>query len=248
LVEGELELDAGPTHYLCHVHRLKVGDRFLAFDPEARTEADAELVGTGACGSSCRLGKSRTASLISPLHVTLLQAMGKGDKVDQVVRDATMLGVRRLVVLDTARCVVRLGEHAPRRLMRWRAIALDAARQSGRGDLPEIEGPIPWAEAMNLGHDAGRHFCLTAESEQSLVSALAGWQAAEPVCLLIGPEGGFSAKELDGTGRAGFETASLGPLTLRTETAATAALGTLYALSGWTACLEGHTPRRGSDT
>jgi 16S rRNA (uracil1498-N3)-methyltransferase len=250
LVEGEFELDPGSRHYLCQVHRLKVGDRFLGFDPEGRIEADAELVRVRGRGATCRLGATRPASLISPLRVTLLQALGKGDKVDQVVRDATALGVGRLVVVHTARSVVRLSQNAPRRHQRWRAIALDAARQSGRGDLPAITGPIPWGEALALAQEEGRHLCLHAASTQGLVAALAGWHGGLPVSVLIGPEGGFSADELEGVRRAGYEPASLGPLTLRTETAATAVLGALSALSGWTvpACLEGHTPCRHSDT
>jgi 16S rRNA (uracil1498-N3)-methyltransferase len=228
--EGELDLDRRQSHYLCHVHRLGPADRFVAFDPLGQIEADAELLQIGSHQARCRLGEVRAARLVSRLNVTLWQALAKGDRVDQVVRDATALGVRRLVVVETARAALRLGDRGGRRAERWRTIVVEAARQSGRGDLPELAGPVGLDRALaELGHVGDRRLCLQAGASRSLREALRGWQPEEPLTALVGPEGGFDNDELERVRRSRFEVVSLGPFTLRTETAATALLGALLA-------------------
>jgi 16S rRNA (uracil1498-N3)-methyltransferase len=229
--EGELDLDRRQSHYLCHVHRLGPADRFVAFDPLGQIEADAELLQVGSRRARCRLGEVRAARLVSRLNVTLWQALGKGDRIDQVVRDATALGVRRLVVVETARAALRLGDRAGPRAERWRTIAIEAARQSGRGDLPELAGPIRLGQALErLGDSEKRRLCLETGASDTLGEALRGWRREEPLTALIGPEGGFGTDELERIRQSRFELVSLGPFTLRTETAATALLG---ALSVW---------------
>jgi 16S rRNA (uracil1498-N3)-methyltransferase len=228
--EGELDLDRRQSHYLCHVHRLGPADRFVAFDPLGQLEADAELLQIGSRQARCRLGEVRAAQLVSRLNVTLWQALGKGDRVDQVVRDATALGVRRLVVVETARAALRLGDRGERRGERWRTIAVESARQSGRGDLPELVGPIRLERVLETHGEVGdRRVCLEAAASRSVREALRGWQPEEPLTALVGPEGGLDDDELERVRRCRFELVSLGPFTLRTETAATALLGALLA-------------------
>ncbi len=122
LAEGELTLDEAASRYLVRVHRASVGARFVAFNPRAKVEADATLLSADPRRSRCRVDTPRPASALPMAHVTLLQGVGKGDKLDQVVRDATALGVERLVVVATARSVPRLAERAE---ARTRALAAD---------------------------------------------------------------------------------------------------------------------------
>lgn len=225
LCAGERSLDAAASRYLRRVHRLGPGGRFVAFDPEARLEAEGEIVGDGA---RVRLAEPRPASRVAGLDVSLLQGFGKGDKVDQVVRDATALGARRVIVVETERSVVRVsGERAGGRQARWRTIAIEAARQSGRGDLPEVAGPLPLAQALAAAN-AERRVCLDPEAAAALPEAIGSERS---VALLVGPEGGLSDAELELAAAHGWSRASLGPLVLRTETAAVAALGALWALT-----------------
>jgi 16S rRNA (uracil1498-N3)-methyltransferase len=233
LAEGEVELDRRQAHYLCHVHRLGVGSRFVAFDPVGRIEADAELTGIGPRKARCRLGAVRPARLVSSLEVTLWQALGKGDRVDQVVRDATALGAKRLVVVETAHATPQPRDAGARRCERWRTIAVEAARQSGRGDLPEIAGPMTLEQALRTLDDGGDlRLCLGVDAPRSLGEALRGWRPSEPLTALVGPEGGLSSVEVEQALGHGFGLVSLGPFTLRTETAATALLGALAAAGG----------------
>ncbi len=225
LVPGPAVLDADTSRYVVRVRRLVAGAPFLAFDPEARVECDAELVEANPRAARCTLGSLRAARLVSRLDVTLLQCASKGDKVDRVVRDATALGARRIVVCGVARSVSRPSEGGSRTRARWRRIATQAARQSGRGDCPELHGPVPLAEALE--HARGLKLLLVPGGSLSLHAALDEWTAGTAACLLIGPEGGLAPAEADAAISAGFAEVTLGPFVLRTETAATAALAVL---------------------
>jgi 16S rRNA (uracil1498-N3)-methyltransferase len=233
LQEGEHELEHGPLHYVTRVHRLRAGDRFTAFDPVARMEADGELLEVHRRGARCRLGPPRAAREVSALELTLVQALGRGDRPDRVVRDATALGATSIVLAETQHSVPQPGERGEGRSRRWQSIAIEAARQCGRGDLPRIEGPIGLDAALgSVAERIGPKLCLQAGADLSLRDALATWQPTTPITLLIGPEGGLSEAELDQARAAGFVLTSLGRFVLRTETAATAALGAIASRLG----------------
>ncbi len=224
LVSGQLVLDREAARYVARVHRRRPGDRLLLFDPEARLEADATVT---ALGREVRVlvEPPRSASGPGALPVTVLQAVGKGEKVDRVVRDATALNAARVVAVQTARCVGDAAARAPRRQERWRSVAVQAARQCGRGDLPELCGPWSLEEALErLDAGPGVGVCLD-PGGGALSPALDAWRPPEPLVIAIGPEGGFTAEETERLRSRGFTLARLGPFTLRTEAAAAAALG-----------------------
>ena len=228
LEPGEALLDVPASRYLVKVHRFEPGARFLAFDPEARSEADATLLEARIDGARCRIGTPRAAERVSRHETALIQCLGKGDKIDQVIRDATALGVSRLTIATSERAVVRISEDGPHRLERWRRVAIDAARQSGRGDLPEIVGPIELLAAL-ASVSATFKLCLDPRAELGLYRAIERAGEGDAIDLLIGPEGGLSAEELELAERAGFVRVGFGPFTLRTETAAIAVLGAVLA-------------------
>ncbi len=229
LFEGELELSDEGAHYALRVHRVAVGDELVLFDPSTCTEADAIVTRTSRDKLRCRtraLREGRRATL----GARLVQCVGKGDKVDEVIRAATALGVAAVTLAESERTVVKLTdrERAQARLERWRGIALDAARQSGRGDLPEISGPFAFGEALSREGEGALKICLqprAAVRYGDLLSTRAG-----PVTLLVGPEGGFSENELALAQEQGFTPASFGDFELRTELAGVAALGAILAL------------------
>jgi 16S rRNA (uracil1498-N3)-methyltransferase len=233
LVPGERDLDEASSRYLVRVHRMTRGASFVVFDPEARLEADAELSVADPRQARCLLGALRPATQVASVPVVLLQALGKADKPDLVVRDATALGARGIAFVTSVRSVPRLAERATSRVARWHALALEAARQSGRGDIPFVRAPKPLAQTLADAEVAKCHQRLVLEPDaaEALLARLGDWDAREPVALLIGPEGGFDRAELDAACAAGFVPVSFGPLVLRTETAATAALGALVAFA-----------------
>ena len=226
LAPGPFELDAETSRYVGKVHRIRVGDDVLLFDPESGREARGTVTNVRADSVLLDVGElSDGQSLALPL--TLLQALGKGDKPEQGIRDATVLGACRVVLLQTERTIVRPGKDD--RADRYRKVAVEAARQSGRSDLPRITGPLDFSTALHAEQSKTKLVCAWHPSARPILSALAEWDGLETLAILIGPEGGLSASELDAALQIGFAAVSLGPLVLRTETAATVAMGIVAA-------------------
>jgi 16S rRNA (uracil1498-N3)-methyltransferase len=226
---GRHSITGDAAHYLTRVLRLREGAAFTAFDPAARLEAEVVVVSTERDAFVADFGEPAPARVVGLTGVTLIQCAGKGDKTDDVVRAATALGASRIVVATSERSIARPSA-AGERLARLRAIALDAARQSGRGDLPDLEGPTPLADVLAAARTSdAQKLCLEPSATQTLGAALRA-HPGRPVMLLVGPEGGFATSELDSARAAGFTLVRFGSLVLRTELAGLAALGAVIAL------------------
>jgi 16S rRNA (uracil1498-N3)-methyltransferase len=226
---GERVLGADDSHYLAHVQRLREGDDFVAFDPATCLECSATLVEIDHKRVHALLGEPR-AGKRSALEAELLQCVGKGDKMDDVVRAATALGVSRVTLCESTRAVLKLGDKAPARLERLRSIALSAAQQCGRGDLPPIDGPLDLPQALDAASGVeALKLCLSPRAERTF-GALLEQALGRRVLLLVGPEGGLDEMEIALAERAGFTPVSFGSFVLRTELAGIAALGALVAL------------------
>jgi 16S rRNA (uracil1498-N3)-methyltransferase len=221
LVEGQLQLPRELGGYLVRVLRLRQGDHFVLFDPEAGTEADAELLRD--VPAIARIAEPRKAPRAALRDVALLQGFAKGDKPEHVLRAAVALGASAVTFVRTERSVAR----AELRLERLRAVMLDAARQCGRADLPVLGGLVELSEA--LSRTPGHKLHLEPDADESLAAVLRALPAGEPLTLAIGPEGGFSTSEADALAAAGFVAVRLSPFVLRTELAAVAALAVVAA-------------------
>lgn len=223
---GHLELDSDTSRYVVKVHRLREGDALRLFDPEAALEAKATIQRSQLPHIVVVVEQVSEAERHG-LPVTLLQAVGKGDKPEQVIRDATVLGAAAVVLVETDRTVAR--SRGEDRIKRHQRVAVEAARQCGRSDLPALHGPLPYEEALERTTSPHKLVFAWHPEARPLLVELAGWDPREELTLLIGPEGGLSAAEVESAVRAGFRPVSLGPLVLRTETAATVSLGVLRA-------------------
>jgi 16S rRNA (uracil1498-N3)-methyltransferase len=227
LESGDLVLGERSARYVAAVHRVGKGERILLFDPERGVEAVAVVTQADKRSVVCSVG-AVVAARIAVRSLTLLQGLGKGDKLDAIVRDATELGATRIVAVETARSVVRLEEgRAAGRLERWRRIAAEAARQSGRGDAPLVEGPAPWNCALALAPQEALKLCLWEEATEPLGHRLATLEPERAVAVAVGPEGGLTKEEVAQACAAGFAPVGMGPFILRTETVAAAVLGAL---------------------
>jgi 16S rRNA (uracil1498-N3)-methyltransferase len=196
------------------VLRLGEGDRIVLL-PGDGTEALCRLTG-GEC-----VVEERRAVASEPRHrLTVVQALLKGDALEEVVQHATEIGVAAFRLVVTERCVAR--EISPRKLDRLRAIAREAAEQSERGVVPPVEAPIPLREAL----DAGSAMLF----ERQEAPRLAG--IAAPAGVVIGPEGGFSHAEVEAATTAGMSIVGLGPRILRSETVAVAAASVILSATG----------------
>ncbi len=231
LRSGQVELSVDDSKYVVKVHRLRPGDAVLVFDPETGQEADAKVQSDRLPHVRLEVGEVRAAPSVA-LPVTLLQALGKADKPEQAVRDATALGIAKVTFLTTERTVVR-----SERSERLRKIAVQVARQCGRGRIPEIVGPMTMDEALAAfpmssppGTDELRLICAFEPDAVPLLSAVLGRDLKTlPSVVMIGPEGGFSSEEIERARLSGFVPVGLGPLVLRTEQACTFVLSVLRA-------------------
>jgi 16S rRNA (uracil1498-N3)-methyltransferase len=230
LQAGERLLDEKSAHYLRDVLRLRAGETFIAFDPETQLEADARLA-ESSDGVYCGVSALRAGTRASDTGIVLIQALGKGDKTEQVVRSATALGAAEIHLVESARSVARVGDRVAAKQARLEAIALDASRQSGRVDVPKIVGPHSLErELRSLRELPALKLALLPGAAQSLRALTADWSLGSPIAILIGPEGGLAPDEVAAAHDAGFSSAHFGELILRTEIAGTAVLGALLLL------------------
>ena len=180
----------------------------------------------------------------SALPVCLCLAVFKFDRMEWVIEKATELGVAEIVPVIARRTEVHLAQAAGKRVDRWRRIAHEAAQQSRRTTPPDVAAPLPLKQLFHPDTDvprppsAGLRIVLAeSERDQSLISLL---RACHPersegsvveTTIAVGPEGGWTADELQAFAQAGWQAASLGPRILRAETAAIAALAIISAQS-----------------
>jgi 16S rRNA (uracil1498-N3)-methyltransferase len=219
--------------YLTRVLRLGVGDTVVLFDGKS-VEATARIMRVGPRAMELKIESRRPVAAIERPLVTVVQALGKGDKLDYVVQKATELGAARIIPVTTTRAVSRLDTGAIRALSkqaRWQKIAREAARQSGRLDVPEVDGVTSLSTALKATpKDALKLMLWEGARQTSLRDALPD-KAPREIVIAVGPEGGFTVEEVEAARQVGFEPVGLGPRILRTETAALVALAILgYAL------------------
>ncbi len=230
LTSGERWLDERASQYLVAVHRKKAEDAFDAFDPVQGLTAEGVLVRVERRKAYCHIGPLREAERIPRLPLVLVQALAKGEKIDDVVRVATVLGVTRLVLVETERTIVRIdsGRGQDRR-ERWQWLAIEAARQSGRGDIPRLDGPLQLTELSSMLPELPTHrLALTIDAESNLASWLSTHPPG-PTTLFIGPEGGLSPAEVSGLRPQGFLPVRFGDLVMRAEVVTPAVLGALLS-------------------
>ena len=215
---GVLPLEEG--RHLVEVLRAGVGDRFTVFD-ESR-EALAEVVDLGP-PVRYRILEERRPEREVGVEVVLYVALLKGDKLSEVVRAATELGATRIQPLITRHSVPKeMGEGKLRRL---KAIAKEAAKQSGRLRVPEVLPPIPLKAVPEVEQGLVAHVGARALVREFL-------DLNRNLSLAVGPEGGFAEEEVALLKERGFAPVSLGRRILRAETAATALLAIVTAGEG----------------
>jgi 16S rRNA (uracil1498-N3)-methyltransferase len=223
---GDTILDPRASRYVARVHRAAAGDELLLFEPSLAREAVATVLAVTRGGVLCRVGEIRGASVRARRSVTLVQGIGKGDKLDAIVRDATELGATRIIAAETVRGQVRLADRAEQRMRRLARIAAEAARQCGRGDVPALIGPLPWAAALrDAATPIGLSLCFWERATESVGPKLRALGADEPLAFAVGAEGGLDEVEISEARSLGYAVVSLGPFVLRTETVAAAVLG-----------------------
>jgi 16S rRNA (uracil1498-N3)-methyltransferase len=229
-----VELSPETASHLAKVLRARSGDEVILFDGGGCEFAGAIEAVRGS-RVAVAVGESRPVDRESPLNITLVQCVPRGDRMDFIVQKAAELGVARIVPVLSQRSIVRLDKaQAESKAIHWRAVAVSACEQCGRNRLPRIETPQPLLNY--LGESAPRAGLRLVLEPASATDARAQREPSGVTILAaeiaIGPEGGFAADELEAFRVAEFARLELGPRILRTETAAIAAVVWLQARFG----------------
>jgi len=219
-------LDADEAHHCLNVLRLSVGDRVTVFDGAGR---EGQAVIESASGSKAKLKISSTSTTPAPpCAITLAQAVPKGKNMDLIVQKAVELGAARIVPLLSARTVVQIDSgDATKKKEKWSAIALEACKQCGQNRLPEVAEPMTpkaFAERLEKGD---LHLIASLQPDARPLKTVLKEHGKTPnqVTIFVGPEGDFTPAEIALAKSHGCQPITLGPIILRTETAA------IYCLS-----------------
>ena len=233
---GLVSLPADEAAHLTRVLRLKAGDAVTVFNGRgAAFHAEVEAVGRQ--GVDIRVGPPAPAAREARVAITLVQAVLKGDKMDDVVRDAVMLGVAAIQPLLTTRSEVsRATLERGRRQERWERVAVSSAKQCGRAVVPPVHQPIDFAalsEAVRGTRLPGPVLMLVEPGASAHTVGMSALDAASPgeAAVVIGPEGGWTPDEI-ATAAAFCRLVTMGGPTIRADAMPVVAIAALFARWG----------------
>ena len=221
-------ISSADAHHITDVLRLKEGDEIIACGGDgfdcitkltfiSKDEVQGVII-------------SRVPSMAEPpVKIRLFQCMPKGDKFEYIIQKTVELGVTEIVPVESKRCIVKIpAGKAASKTERWNKIAESAAKQSGRGLIPEVLSPMSFKEAVKVFTDCDLPIvAYEMETETSLKNVLSSNMNAKTVNIFIGPEGGIDDDEIAALKNAGANSVTLGPRILRTETAPLAVLSNI---------------------
>lgn len=205
-------------HYLGRVLRLRTGDRFIAMDGQGNWWL-AQLQ-----GEQAQVLESLSIDTELPVSITLMVALPKGSGFDDIVRVCTELGVACIAPVLSDRTLLN---PSPQKLDRWRRIAAEAAEQSERSFVPTILEPVTFGAAIT-SHQATQRYICEARGDYPHLKNTISTDTTE-IIIATGPEGGWTANEIDSAIATGFQPVSLGRRILRAVTAPVVALSLISA-------------------
>ena len=225
----EINLSADKAHHVRNVLRLDSGSKVILFNQDGLSY-ESSLTNVTRSTVSALPNKRILCHTESSIVTTLVQGVSRGDRMDYTLQKAVELGVNRIIPVYTARSVGRLDDKRKiRKLEHWKGIVQHATEQSGRANVPTIE-PIQELRDNVTALIGPQAYVLDPTSKAALSKQN---PTGNKIAIIAGPEGGFDSTELHLMGtRYGAVPVSLGPRTLRTETAAVCALSVIQALWG----------------
>ena len=223
-------LDSEESHHCSHVLRLNEGDRVTVFDGAGR-EGQATIASTTSSRVTLKIaGTSKTPP--PPCEITLAQAIPKGKNMDLIVQKAVELGASKLVPILSDRTIVQLdADETAKKREKWHSVALEACKQCGQNHLPVISAPMNMKDFLERADKSSLLLIASLQPDaRTLKFVLSEYTQQygtlpKRVTVLVGPEGDFTPAEISLAKSHGCQPITLGPIILRTETAA------IYCLS-----------------
>lgn len=230
-INGEIAYIKEDAAHIKKVLRMNEGDKILIFDGSGN-EYTAQLTEIASDCCTAKILSVETSKQEPSVKVRIYQALPKTGKMESIIQKSVELGVNSIVPVLTERCVSKLdgGKREAEKIKRWNKVAIEAAKQCGRGILPKVEAPLTFKEAITqmkndelalipyemLGHDGVANIkSVLTQSDAKTISAI------------IGPEGGFSDNEANYAIENGIYAIGLGKRILRTETASSMLLSVI---------------------
>ena len=231
--DGIVTLLGDDAHHISRSLRMAAGECITVCDMQ-KNEYECELTDFLPDRVLAKILETRKSDTEPPYYAHVFQALPKGDKLDSVIQKAVECGASEITTFESERCIVRAkGENESKKVERRQRIALEAAKQSGRGIVPAVNPTISFSEMCRRAAEADiALFCYEGDGTEPLPAALkkaiAKLDKETPtVALIIGSEGGFSLAEAKAICDMGILPVGLGKRILRTETAASFALACL---------------------
>lgn len=217
--DGRLRITGPEVRHIRRVLRLREGDELIIFDGHEK-EYRGIIIGQEAHGIWVRIEEVLSVWKEFPLEITLAQSLLKGEKMDYLIQKATELGVKKIVPFFSSRSIPLLDKS--RRLNRhhrWKRIAIEASKQCGRVNIPEVIPLLDFSEMLRSAPPDSLRLILWEKEKKRLKNFLKELKIKKDIFFVVGPEGGFSEEEIEESKKEGFIPISLGERILRAETA-----------------------------
>jgi len=225
-----VELGAQTHIHATKVLRLKVGDQFALFNGDG-FDYVVKVIEISKHKTSVEIINKYEVNHESPLKITLAQGIAAGDKMDWVIQKTVELGIESIQPLFTERSIVKLDrERADKKLEHWRTVAISACEQTGRAIIPEILSPLPLSQWLSAQQKKNNLKLILTPSKAQNINQLE--KPSSSIDFMVGPEGGFSDKEMALALNSAFIPINFGQRILRTETASIVALSIMQNLWG----------------
>ncbi len=233
IANGVITLTGDDARHISRALRMAAGEHITVCDM-ARTEYECELIAFLPDCVQARVLSEHESATEPPVHITLYQALPKGDKLDSVIQKAVECGASRIVPFESERCVVRAKPEAEaHKTERRTRIAHEAAKQCGRGVLPEVLPTVRFEDVLKDASEADVVlFCYEGDGTVPIGRLLRAQniKKGSKLAIVIGSEGGFSLGEAKKAEENGFLMTGLGARILRTETASSFVLACISCL------------------
>ena len=215
-------IDTSDVLHITKVLRLNIGDVVTVSD-SASTDYECEITEISKGAIILKVLSQKSIDTESNIKITVFQALPKASKMEYIIQKNTELGVVKFVPVALSRCVVKLdNKEASKKVARWQKISDEAAKQSGRGMLPEVYDVVNLKTAIDEMKKADLFFVPYESEDNNSLKPLLKGKSPKTISYLIGPEGGFSPEEISYIKESGVPVITLGKRILRTETASIA--------------------------
>lgn len=213
--------------HITKVLRLGKGDEVILFD-EAGWEYRAKIINGNPKELKADILEKVFPQRESSLEIILGQGLPRLSKMDFIVQKATELGISQILTFNSHRSIPKLsGEKILKRVERWRKIALEATKQCGRNSIPYIGSPVDFSEILAKDLENGLKLMLWEGEAGSLSKVFDASPDQNRFFVLVGPEGGFTYREVQEAEKASFNIVSTGKRILRSETASISILSVI---------------------